>query len=206
MGVRAKIEIGIAAALVAILCGLWFQHHKIQQLTGERNRYKGNTETLLSDVETFKVRDSLNAARVQSLELTIKEYERFRADDAALIKSLKAKNRNLAAVNQTQSQTIIDLSAPPRDTVIIVRDSIRIPAVAVHCGDAWFDFDGLLTKDKFTGTLANRDSLVIAESVKYKRFLGFLWKTHKVEARCVDVVSRNPHTAILGVEHIVIEK
>lgn len=205
MGVRTKIEIGVAVLLAAILCIVWLQYHKIQQLTGERNRYKGNTETLLSDVETFKVRDSLNAARVQSLELTIKEYERFRADDAALIKSLKAKNRDLAAVNQTQSQTIIDLSAAPRDTVIIVRDSTRIPAVAVHCGDAWFDFDGLLTKDRFTGTLANRDSLVIAETVKYKRFLGFLWKTRRVQDRQMDVISRNPHTTIVGMEHIIIE-
>ena len=206
MGVRTKIEIGIAAALVAILCLVFFQYRKIQQLTGERNRYKGNTETLLSDVETYRVRDSLNAARVQSLELTVKEYERFRADDAELIRSLKAKNRDLAAVNKTQSQTIVELSAIPRDTVIVVRDSIQVPAVAVHCGDAWFDFDGLLTKEQFTGTLANRDSLIVAESVKYKRFLGFLWKTHKVEDRRVDVVSKNPHTAILGVEHIVIEK
>ena len=205
MGVRTKIEIGIAAALVAILCFVWFQHQQIQQLLGERDKYRNNTETLLGDVETYRVRDSLSAARVQSLELTVSEFERFRADDAKLIRELKAKNRDLAAVNKTQSQTIIDLLAVPRDTVII-RDSIPIPAIAVHCGDAWFDFDGLLTADEFTGTLANRDSLVVAESVQYKRFLGFLWKTNKVKNRRVDVVSKNPHTSIMGVEHVVIEK
>ena len=190
----------LAAAIAFILL-----NQRIYRLTDERDRYKGNTTSLLSDVEHYRVRDSLNAARVQSLELTLKEYERFRADDAALIKSLKAKNRDLSAVNQTQSQTIIDLSAVPRDTVIIVRDSIQAPAVAVHCGDAWFDFDGLLTKDRFTGTLANRDSLVIAETVKYKRFLGFLWKTRRVQDRQMDVISRNPHTTIVGMEHIIIE-
>ena len=205
MGVRTKIEIGIAAALVAILCFVWFQHQQIQQLRGERDKYRNNTETLLGDVETYRVRDSLSAARVQSLELTVSEFERFRADDAKLIRELKAKNRDLAAVNKTQSQTIIDLLAIPRDTVII-RDSVQIPAIAVHCGDAWFDFDGLLTADEFTGTLANRDSLVVAESVQYKRFLGFLWKTNRVKNRRVDVVSKNPHTSIMGVEHVVIEK
>ena len=81
-----------------------------------------------------------------------------------------------------------------------------IPAVAVHCGDAWFDFDGILTHDEFTGTLSNRDSLVVAESVKYRRFLGFLWKTKRVKDRRVDVVSKNPHTSIMGVEYVVIEK
>lgn len=205
MTARSTIELGIAAALVAILCLVSAQHRRIKQLTADRDRYQNNTETLLSDVETFRVRDSLSAARVQSLELTIKEYQRFRADDAALIRELKAKNRDLAAVNKTQSQTIINLQAIPRDTIVI-RDSVQVPAVAVHCGDAWFDFNGVLTPDEFTGTLANRDSLLLAESVRYKRFLGFLWKTKQVKDRELDVISRNPHTTILGIEHVVIEK
>ena len=205
MSIRTKIEIGIAAALVAILCLCYFQHRKIQQLAGERDRYRHNTETLLSDVETFKVRDSLSAARVQALELSVKEFERFRAQDAALIRELKAKNRDLAAVNKTQYQTIINLQAVPRDTIVI-RDSVKIPAVAVHAGDAWYDFDGLLTETDFTGTLKNRDSLLVAESVRYKRFLGFLWRTNKVKDREVSVLSRNPHTEILGVEYVVVEK
>ena len=191
----------LAAAIAFILL-----NQRIDRLTDERDRYKGNTTALLSDVEHYRVRDSLNAARVQSLELTLKEYERFRADDAELIRSLKQRNRDLAAVNKTQSQTIIDLRAVPRDTVVLVRDSILTPAVAVHCGDAWFDFDGILTADQFTGKLTNRDSLLLAETVKYKRFLGFLWKTRRVQDRQLDVVSKNPHTEIMGIEHVVIER
>lgn len=187
-----------AACVALILAG-----RTIERLAAERDRYARNTAAFLSDIEFYQVRDSLNAARVQSLELTVKEFERFRADDAALIKQLKARNRDLVAVNKTQSQTIIELQAAPRDT-FIVRDSIPIPAVAVHCGDAWFDFDGLLTASEFTGTLSNRDSLVVVETVQYKRFLGFLWKTNKVKNRRVDVVSKNPHSIIVGVEHIII--
>ena len=204
MGVRTKIEIGVAVLLAAILLFCAGQQRRIKQLAAERDRYAGNTAALLSDVERYRVRDSLNAVRVQSLELTVKEYERFRADDAELIRSLKQRNRDLAAVNKTQSQTIIDLRAVPRDTVVLVRDSIITPAVAVHCGDAWYNFDGILTKDQFTGKLTNRDSLLLAETVKYKRFL--FWKTRKIKDRELNVVSRNPHTEILGVEHVVIER
>lgn len=195
----------VAAVMAAVLVVIVLQGVSVSRIKSERNRYERNTESLLLNVEQYKIRDSLHAARVQSLELTVKEFERFRAGDAALIKELKQRNRDLAAVNKTQSQTIIDLRAIPRDTVV-VRDSVKVPAVAVHCGDAWFDFDGLLTEKEFTGTLANRDSLVIAESVKYKRFLGFLWKTRKVENRQLDVVSKNPHTKIMGIEHVIIEK
>ena len=195
--------IGIVAAL-AVTCIL--SGRKIDRLTAERDRHAGNTAALLFDVERYRVRDSLSAARAQSLELTVKEYERFRAEDAALIKELKQRNRDLAAVNKTQSQTIIDLRAVPKDTIIIAKDSLIIPAVKIHSGDAWYDFDGLLTKEEFTGTLRNRDSLVVAETVKYKRFLGFLWKTKQIKDRQVDVISKNPHTEILGVEHITISK
>ena len=201
-----KRILGIAAIIVAILCIISIQHQEIERLRDERNKYERNTETLLSDVQTYKVRDSLNAAKVSGLELTIKEYERFRSEDAALIKEMTAKNRDLVAVNKTQAQTIINLQAIPKDTVIITKDSVVVPAVTVHCGDRWFDFDGLLTETEFTGTLINRDSLVLAETVRYKRFLGFLWKTGKIKDRQLDAVSKNPHTTIEDIEHIVLEK
>ena len=198
-----KYLILAAVAIVAALAVIWADR-KIEQLTAERDRYAGNTAALLSDIERYRVQDSLNAARVQSLELTVREYERFRADDAALIKQLKQRNRDLAAVNKTQSQTIIDLRAVPRDTVVLVRDSIITPAVAVHCGDAWYNFDGLLTKDEFTGKMEHRDSLLLVESVRYKRFLW--WKTKRVKDRQLDCVSKSPHNSIIGLEYVVIEK
>ena len=197
-----KYLILAAVAIVAALAVIWADR-KIERLTAERDRYAGNTTALLSDIERYRVRDSLNAARVQSLELTVKEFERFRADDAALIKELKQRNRDLAAVNKTQSQTIIDLRAIPRDTVV-VRDSVRVPAVAVHCGDAWYNFDGLLTKDEFTGKMEHRDSLLLVESVRYKRFLW--WKTKRIKDRQLDCVSKSPHNSIIGLEYVVIEK
>lgn len=193
----------VGAIFAALLVFAGFQQNAIDNLKQERNRYERNTESLLLDVAQYKTRDSLNAAKVGALELTIQEYERFRAADAQLIKTLQTKNRDLTAITATQSQTIMELSAVPRDTVII-RDSVAMPAVAVHTGDVWYDFSGLLTKDEFTGTLAVRDSLLLIESVQYKRCLFF--KTKKIKNRKLDVVSKNPHTKIVNCEHIVIEK
>lgn len=203
---RIKKWIIVAVVILAAAIAVILVDRKIDRLTGELDKYRNNTEALLADVEKYRVRDSLNAARVQSLELTVKEYEKFRAEDAMLIKSLQRKNRDLASVNKTQSETIISLQSVPKDTVVITKDSLIVPAVEIHSGDAWYDFDGLLTKEEFTGTLRNRDSLIVAETVKYKRFLGFLWKTKQIKDRQVDVVSKNPHTEILGVEHITISK
>lgn len=204
MGLRTKIEIGIAALCVASLFVVKIQREHIADLRAERDKYRNNTTALLMQAETYRVRDSLSAARVQTLRLTLDEYKQYRAEDAKLIRSLQVRNRDLTNVNSTQAQTIIALRSVPRDTVII-RDSVRVPAVAVHCGDAWYDFDGVLTEREFSGTLQNRDSLIVAETVQYKKFLGFLWKTSKVKNRRIDVVSKNPHTEIMNVQHVLIE-
>ena len=194
--------------IIFIICaciGLSWWGHKTAMLMQERNRYRRNSDALLSEVERYKVQDSLNAARVQSLELTLIEWERFQKEDAELIAKLKGRNSDLEAVNKTQSETIIELRSMPKDTLVL-RDSILVPALAVSCGDAWYDFKGIMTDGDFRGTLRNRDSLVIVESVRYKRFLGFLWKTKRVRDRQLDAVSKNPHTTIMGVEYLKIEK
>ena len=200
---KNKLMIAVAIFAACMLCTVVLQDRKIEQLTDERNRYKENTETLLEQTQTFHVRDSLNAAKVGTLELTIKEFEKFRADDAALVKDLTARNRDLDALSKAQMKTIEQLRCVPRDTVIQV-DSIFITAKAVHCGDEWYQFDGLLTDDNFTGTLETRDELVLTETVRYKKFL--FWKTGKVKDREMEAVSRNPHTTITKVEHIIIDK
>lgn len=190
----------VGIIIIAAAVALALDARKIDRLSAQLAQYRANTEALLTDVRTYKVRDSLNAARVQSLELSAREFERFRAEDAALIRELKGRNRELASVNRTQAQTIIDLMAQPRDTVI-VRDSIPISALAVHCGDAWYDFDGVVAPGEFSGRLSVRDSLVAAETVRYRKFL---WWKLGVRDRRVDVISRNPHTTILNVEHILL--
>lgn len=195
----------IVAGLVTIFSLITIQSRRIDSLTKEREKYRNNTEALLEDVERYRVLDSLSGARVESLELTVKEYERHRAEDARLIKALKAKNRDLAAIASTQTQTNIALQTIARDTVVI-RDSVEVKAKSVYCGDPWYDFRGVLAGEEFTGELVCRDSLLVAETVKRGRFLGFLWKTKRIRDRRLDVVSRNPHTEIRSVEHIVIEK
>lgn len=202
---KSKLTKIAVIAIVAAIALIIVQAVRIHKVMAERDAYKNNSDALVVGVETYRVKDSLNAARVQALELTMKEYERFRAADAELIKSLKAKNRDLAAVNKTQTATIIEMKAQGRDTVII-RDSVPLPALSFSCGDRWYTFDAIVAGGEMSGKLSCRDSLYIAETVQYKRFLGFLWKTRKVKNRQIDVVSSNPHTKIEGVEFVFVEK
>lgn len=196
----------MAAIVAAIVVVLWSiaTCTENKELARERDRYRQNTEVLSGQVEHYKTADSLNGARVRALELSLDEFERYRAQDAQLIKSLKQRNRDLQSVNDMQMQTIIDLQGAPKDTIII-RDSVPVKAKAVECGDPWYSFKGVLTDTDFSGRLETRDSLIISESVEHKRFLGFLWKTRKVKNRQIDAVSRNPHSQINDIIFVVIE-
>lgn len=193
---------------MAVAAAFWVQHVKIKRLTEERDRYRSNTEILLQDVKTYQTKDSLNAIKVGNLELSLAEYKKYRADDLALIKTLQAKNRDLERVTTTQMETINELRATVRDSVVYLPgDTVTTILRCVDIVEPWFELHGCATPDgQFTGTHINRDSLLIVETVQYKRFWGFLWKTKKIKNREIDVVSKNPATRILGVEFVTIEK
>lgn len=193
--------------VVAAVATIWVQRTKIEKLTDERNRYRGNTETLLQDVETYKTKDSLNAAKVGVLELKLSEFERYRASDAELIKTLQTKNRKLERVTTTQMETINELRATVRDSVVYLPgDTVTTVLRCIEYSDKWVDFDGCIKNNTFSGKIITRDSLLITETVQYKRWLGFLWKTKRIKNREFDIVSKNPHTKITGFEVITIEK
>lgn len=193
---------------MAVAAAFWVQHVKIKRLTEERDRYRSNTEILLQDVKTYQTKDSLNAIKVGNLELSLAEYKKYRADDLALIKTLQAKNRDLERITTTQMETINELRATVRDSVVYLPgDTVTTVLRCVDIVEPWFELHGCATPDgQFTGTHINRDSLLIVETVQYKRWLGFLWKTKKIKNRQIDVVSKNPATKILGVEFVTIEK
>lgn len=190
--------------------------HKIHKLKEENTRLLSNQEILLTQKQTimaesqaYKVSDSLNAAKVSELQFTLKEYKKYRAQDLQLIEQLKVKKSDLQKVIDSQTETINSLS-------VKLNDSIRIDTVTniidtLKCFDyksKWTDVSGCidLKCDSINLQIKNRESLKIVETVVYKRFLGFLWKTNKVKDRRVDIVSENPNTTIVNLDYVSIKR
>lgn len=205
---KKYLIIAAIALAVSAVVTIWVQRSRINTLTGERDKYRTNTETLLQEVSRYQTKDSLNAAKVGVLELKLSEFEKYRASDAELIKTLQTKNRELERVTTTQMETINELRANVRDSIVYLPgDTVTTVLRCIDIVEPYFELHGCTTPaGVFTGTHINRDSLLIAETVQYKRWLGFLWKTNKIKNRQIDVVSKNPATKILGVEFITIEK
>jgi len=197
---RILVEVAIAAIMLGAIAFL-INRNKALKSSGEQDAR--NMEALLTDIERYKVRDSLNAARCGALELTLDQYRRYRADDAALIRELRSGNDELQRVTSIQAATIMELRCIPRDTVII-RDSLEIPAIRLDVHDRWYDFSGVVTDDGFMGTCETRDSLLVIETRAMSKCL--FRKLRKIKDTEIEVISKNPHTTIAGLEHIIIER
>ena len=204
---KKYIGLAVAAVVVAAIVALVVQHGKIKHLRAERDTYQTNTQVLMEDVKRYQTRDSLNVATIGVLELKLSEFKKYRAEDAELIKSLKVKNRDLEAVTTAQMQTISELRAELKDSIVYLPgDTVERVVKCIEYRDRYLDVVGCIIDNVFSGEVVSRDSLTIVNTVQYKRFWGFLWKTKKVKNRQIDVVSKNPHTQIMGVEYIEIEK
>lgn len=204
---KKYLIIAAIALAVAAVVTIWVQRSRINTLTGERDKYRTNTETLLQEVSRYQTKDSLNAAKVGVLELKLSEFEKYRASDAELIKTLQTKNRDLQKVTTAQMETINELRAKVRDSIVYLPgDTVTTVVRCIEYSDKWVDFDGCIINNTFSGKIITRDSLLITESVQYKRWLGFLWKTKRIKNREFDIVSKNPNLKITGFEVITIEK
>lgn len=210
MKIITKIKL---IALCVALIGIAFLFIRISNLAEENTRLQNNQSTLLSEnnaliaeSQKYKTSDSLSAIKVNELRLTLEEYKKYRSDDLALINKLNIDKREMQKVIDLQAKTINDLAAPLRDTVIIYKGS-ETGVKAFSYRSQWTDVEGLinLQSDSVNLSVRNRESLVIVESVKYKRFLGFLWRTKKIKSRSVDIVSRNPNTEIIDADYESIE-
>jgi hypothetical protein len=204
---KKYIIIAAIALAVAAVVTIWVQRSRINQLTGERDKYRTNTETLLQDVYRYQTKDSLNAAKVGVLELSIQDYERFMKEDADLINKLKRKNEELQNFSKIQAETIIKIRAQVKDSLIYIPGDTAyklIPCVSFR--DSWTNIEACVYNDTLIGDIQIRDSLILYETIIYKRFLSFLWKTKKIKERSFNIVSKNPYTEIKGVEVVSIRK
>lgn len=200
--------ITIVLLAIAAACTISRQQEIINKIKEEREVYRMNTEALMKDVTSYKVSDSLNAAKVSAMKLTIDEYKKYRTGDVSVIKTLKVKHRDLQSATTASLVTTGKITGFIKDSMYVPPDCTAVKTIrCIDVSDKWFSIKGCENeKGQFEGEYISKDSLIIVATVQYKRFLNFLWKTNKVKNREVDIVSKNPHTKITGFEYIEIEK
>jgi hypothetical protein len=194
-------------AIIIFILSVAFTVKYIGNLQRENKRLTNNQTVLLDSMQTYKVADSLNVAKINVLELSLSDYKRYREEDAALIKKLKADK--LSAATSINTTTTTDIKAPVKDSIIYKDRVVPIDTVKqINYDSKWTSVHGYLANDTINLNIVNREELLVAESFVKKRFIGIklpIW-LFGYKTKSVDVVSKNPNTEIKNLEYIQIYK
>ena len=185
----------IIAIIVLVACYISFSH-----LKKKKKKLKANQETLLDSVKSFKVSDSLKAITVGNLELSLKQYKKYHADDAILIKQLKGQKPEV--IIKPSIQTEYKVRTELKDS-IIYKDTLK----TILYKSKWNYISGFINKDTINLNIINYDELLITESLQKKKFLFFRLpiSIFGYKRKVLNVISKNPNTKITSAEYITIK-
>lgn len=188
-------------AVVVLLGGaVWLQYRYTVRLKSERDRYLSNTTALLSEVKRMQVDSATMALDAKTLRLTLDEYKRFRAEDAATIKRLGVKVKNLEAAARHEMEVAGPIDAAVRDTVII-RDTVPILRQKVEMLTPHIELAGIIKGERLKGSIRIPVTLNQAVWVEYRGW--WFWK--RVKAVHQTISCDNPYVEIKYSEYIKIK-
>ena len=191
----------ILIVLCAVLCYI------ANDLDKQVKRLKANETTLLNNAEAYRVNDSLSVIRISQLQLSLSQFEKYHAEDQALIKSLRIDNKGLQDIITSTSET-------NRKLQLKLKDSLRVDTITQYIDtlkcfsfkDSWTALSGCFHKDTTTFSIQNIDSLISVTNVERKRFLFFKLpvKWFGYRSKQATILSKNPYTTISHIEYITI--
>lgn len=196
-----RILVKCLLVAVTVLGGIvWLQHRSMVRLKGERDRYRDNTEALLTDMKRIRVDSSTMAVDVNTLHLQVGEYKRLRAEDAETIRRLGVKIKNLEAAARHEIEVTGPIDAAVRDTVFI-RDTVPVLRQKVEMISPHIRLTGIIEDNRLRGEIRVPVTLNQAVWVEYKGW--WFWK--RVKAVHQTISSDNPYAEISYSEYIKIK-
>lgn len=194
-------------AILVVTLSVAFLANSAYKLQQENKRLTNNQSVLLDSMQHYKVADSLNVAKINVLELSLSDYKKYRKEDAALIKKLKADK--LSASTSVSTTTTTDIKTPVKDSIIYKDRFVPIDTLKqINYDSKWTSIHGFLANDTLNIKVINREELLIAESFVKKRFIGIklpIW-LFGYKTKSINAVSKNPNTEITNLEFIQIYK
>ena len=150
----------------------------------EKERIEANQTTLMTSLNNFKFRDSLNAVENGRLKLSISELKELREADFKLIKELKLRPKDV--------ETITKVKVVTRDSIIFqLKDS------CINYESEWTKVSGCIGD---TLSIETSDSIAFIAHKEYKhKFLFFRWGLERAK---VKIINFNPRSSVKSPEWI----
>ncbi len=194
MTIKTKIYIGLFIIMLGMVCTISFQAKYIKKQKANIERLDGNVTALTTDINHFKVNDSLNAATIQSLNITISEFKDMNIEAKKTIDALNIKYKRLLKVNQTITQENQDLLLNKTIDTLILKDTI-VKTVSASYRSPYLDLDIYDLGNQYQVKYESRDTIdQILENIPKK----FLFIRYGTKGFKTTYVNRNPSAKIVG--------
>lgn len=165
----------------------------------ETKRLTGNQSALLTEVKSYKTKDSLSAASVQRLVLSKGEIEKYCGDLENTLSDLNIKIKRLQSASTTAVKTEYIIKTVFRDSIVFREkqppDTIR----CVQYEDPYLTFSGCDDDGDFTQKIESRDTIETIVHRVPNKWWFIKWGTKGIQQ---DVVSKNPHSKIVFTRYI----
>lgn len=162
-------------------------------LSKERDRYLSNTDALLSEMKQQQIDSAMMASTVKVLNLTLEEYKQYRAEDAAVIKKMGIRIKDLQAAAKHEVEINAPIDAEVKDSVIF-RDTIPVYIRDVKIQTPYIQLHGVIEENRLIGDVHLPVHLQQAIWIEYKH--KFLWWRWKIKAVHQTILSDNPYVKI----------
>ena len=194
MTIKTKIYIGLFIIMLGMVCTISFQAKYIKKQKANIERLDGNVTALTTDINHFKVNDSLNAATIQSLNITVGEFKDMNVEAKKTIDALNIKYKRLLKVNQTITQENQDLLLNKTIDTLILKDTI-VKTVSASYRSPYLDLDIYDLGNQYQIKYESRDTIdQILENIPKK----FLFIRYGTKGFKTTYVNRNPNAKIVG--------
>ncbi len=194
MTIKTKIYIGLFIIMLGMVCTISFQAKYIKKQKANIERLDGNVTALTTDINHFKVNDSLNAATIQSLNITVSEFKDMNIEAKKTIDALNIKYKRLLKVNQTITQENQDLILNKTIDTLILKDTI-VKTVSASYRSPYLDLDIYDLGNQYQVKYESRDTIdQILENIPKK----FLFIRYGTKGFKTTYVNRNPNAKIVG--------
>lgn len=184
----------ILCAIVLVLAWLLFSQER-----AEKERYKANQTSLLSDVAFYKTENERNVASVRALTLTKNEIETYNKNLAERCDELEISLRRLISANITNMQTDYHIIGELRDSLVLRYNTID----TLRCmdyDDSYLTFSACVdSSGMYVADIISRDTVTAIVHRIPRRFLFFKFGTKEVRQ---EVYCANPRTQIITTQYV----
>lgn len=196
----------LVITILAILLVVFINAYTNQK--HEKTIWKQNTESALSEMEVYKINDSIQAVKIDGLVMSLNDAEIMNKKLVDQVKQLNVKNNELSALIAIQQEQLLQNPdtvyvevTPPTDT------TARQLNVAYN--DKWIDAK-IRIDDYGDKALVppsglqwqSRDSVYAVPTIKWKGC--WFWK--RAVGVQLHMFNSNPHTKIVGAQYIELKK